>query len=156
MDYGLYINNDLENTLKDPFFCKDAYFVTRNIPSMANVISSGGFYYTFTSDFDFNSLKNLSTHNNIKYVQLLGFPGESYPLVPLSILLGSNSENMYPVIFIGYNVQTPNSFIEFTGYSFYKRILFYNTLNFHINGEFPFSKLPNGLLQLFVLLFLLL
>ncbi|EGC28538.1 hypothetical protein DICPUDRAFT_160031, partial [Dictyostelium purpureum] len=123
LNYGFYINNDLENTSNDPFVCKDVSFVTRNIPSMSNVISNGIFSYFLTSDFDFNSFTNLSTHNNIKTLLLRGFTGVSHPLVPPSILLGSYSENVNPTI------------------------LFFNTPNFHIDGEFPFSKLPNGLLR---------
>ncbi|EGC34294.1 hypothetical protein DICPUDRAFT_153496 [Dictyostelium purpureum] len=123
-NYGLYVNNDLKNTLSDPFVCNNVHFVTRNIPSMANVVSNGIFSYYLTSDFDFNSFKNLSTHNNINNLFLSSFPGVSYPLVPLSILLGSND---------------PNSEVMFS------TIVFTNTQNFHINGELPFSKLPNNL-----------
>ncbi|EGC33749.1 hypothetical protein DICPUDRAFT_154121 [Dictyostelium purpureum] len=125
MNYGLYVNNDLENTLSNPFICRTAYFVTRNIPSMSNVISNGIFSYYLTSDFDFNSFKNLSTHNSIRMVQLSSFPGLSYPLVPPSIMLGSKDPNSENAIY------------------------FSNTLNFHIDGELPFSKLPNGLLQFY-------
>ncbi|EGC30375.1 hypothetical protein DICPUDRAFT_41520 [Dictyostelium purpureum] len=147
MNYGLYVNNDLENTLEDPFICQNAYFVTRNIPSMANVISNGIFLYYLTSDFDFNSLKNLSTHNNVGMVQLTSFPGVSYPLVPLLILLGSKdpiNENIFPVNFI---LNKKLNIIKTLILSLIINRAFYNTYNFHIDGELPFSKLPNGLLQ---------
>ncbi|EGC30377.1 hypothetical protein DICPUDRAFT_157893 [Dictyostelium purpureum] len=142
LDFSLYINNDLSNTPSNPFIINQAEFVTRNIPSMANIDSRGRpLTYHLSNDFDINSFDNLSTYDNIEQLTL---KGGSIPFPSSSILL--NTQNALPSILdIQYDVMAPNNFIDFSGKTNINFLYFTGVSNFHINGEFPFSKLPNGI-----------
>ncbi|EGC33750.1 hypothetical protein DICPUDRAFT_36211, partial [Dictyostelium purpureum] len=141
--YSVYINNDLINTPSDPLSFIRASFVTRNIPSMANIKGTNIITYFLGEDFDHNSFSNLSTHNQISK---LSIEGGNYPMFPLSILLNmegpTSDDNSY---LYRYNIQSPTEFIDFSGKTSISSISFAPASDFHVKGEFPFSKLPNGI-----------
>ncbi|KAM9977578.1 hypothetical protein ACTFIR_011445 [Dictyostelium discoideum] len=122
---------------------------SHNIPSMNN-IKAENIYFTLLSNFELNSFSNFNTFSNVQYFSLNPIdPSHIYPF-PLGISEIPININSNIGFTLYHKIERPPSFINLSNYndSLQVRIIIPNAGNlFNMNGEFPFSALPDNLIH---------